>query len=328
MDYDDDIDQNEGETLSFVTDGDGRRLDVWLADRSGLSRSRVQSLIGDGRVELDGVRAQAKVKPQEGQTVIVTLPPPAPAEPEPEDIPLDIIYEDADVIVVNKPAGLVVHPAPGHDRGTLVNALLFHCHDLRGIGGVMRPGIVHRLDMDTTGLIVACKNEGSLQSLASQFQSGRTSKEYLALVHGDPGRISGTIRTTIGRDPADRKRMAANPPSGKSAVTHYRVEEHLGRTTLLRVRIETGHTPDTRPYGAYRAADSRRHALRQTLARRTASRLPQAADASRRRIRVRPSSRWTPHDFLRPRSDRHGRDDRAVQEQYSGGSVRQIGDEP
>jgi 23S rRNA pseudouridine1911/1915/1917 synthase len=169
-----------------------------------------------------------------------------PAEPEPEDIPLNVVYEDGDIIVVNKPAGLVVHPAPGHPTGTLVNALLFHCADLGSIGGTSRPGIVHRLDKDTTGLLVVAKHEQALRNLAEQFQDGRTCKVYLALVHGCPQRESGTVRTTIGRHPTDRKRMAADPPRGKPAVTHYQIEERLGKVTLLRVRIETGRTHQIR----------------------------------------------------------------------------------
>lgn len=237
----------EGELLTFVTDGDGRRLDVWLAEATGFSRSRIQGLMAFGHVEIDGLAAMPKMRPEAGRRVVVQLPPPVPAEPEPEDIPLDVVYEDSDVILVNKQAGLVVHPAPGHERGTLVNALLFHCHDLKGIGGTMRPGIVHRLDMDTTGLIVAAKNEESLLNLQTQFQEGRTSKIYLALVHGVPERRVETIHTYIGRHPTNRKRMAVDPPSGgKEAVTRYTVERDFGRTALLRVRIETGRTHQIR----------------------------------------------------------------------------------
>ena len=239
--------EESGAVLDFVADGDGTRLDAWLASRCAeLSRSRIQALIGEGCVTVDGAPASAKARPKAGQRILVAVPPPLPAEPEPEDIPLDVVYEDQDIILVNKPAGLVVHPAPGHYAGTLVNALLFHCADLRGIGGTARPGIVHRLDKDTTGLLVVAKHEQALANLAAQFQDGRTRKVYLALVHGVPPRESGTIRTTIGRHPTDRKRMAADPPHGKPAVTHYRIEQRLGPATLLRVRIETGRTHQIR----------------------------------------------------------------------------------
>ena len=240
--------EESGDVLDFVSDGDGTRLDAWLAARCApeLSRSHIQSLIRDGHVTVDGEPASAKAHLEAGKRILIVLPPPLPADPEPENIPLDVVYEDGDIIVINKPAGLVVHPAPGHPTGTLVNALLFHCADLGSIGGTLRPGIVHRLDKDTTGLLVVAKHEQALNNLAAQFQTGRTCKVYLALVHGSPQRESGMVSTTIGRHPTDRKRMAADPPRGKPAVSHYHVEERLGPVTLLRVRIETGRTHQIR----------------------------------------------------------------------------------
>lgn len=234
--------------------GDATRLDAWLAAHcEGLSRSRIQTLMEQGAVKIasGGTSTDVILSPRskviDGTVIEIAMPPPVPAEPEAQDIPLQILYEDAAVIVINKPAGMVVHPAPGHADSTFVNALLFHCGDLTGVGGVARPGIVHRLDMDTTGVMVAAKNEAALNSLAAQFQAHTTEKIYRALVHGIIERESGRIATPIGRHPIDRKRMMASPlRGGKPALSLWKVERRLKRTTLLDVRIETGRTHQIR----------------------------------------------------------------------------------
>ncbi len=232
------------EQIRLEYGGGASRLDAWLASQvETLSRSRIQVLLADGAITSNGNPITSKTKLPQGAEIIITLPDPAPAEPVPEDIPLDILFEDESIIVVNKPAGMVVHPAPGHDNQTLVNALLYHCRDLKGVGGVARPGIVHRLDMDTTGILVIAKDENSLNNLAGQFQSRTTEKTYLALVHGIPQMLSGRIESTIGRHPTDRKRMTVNPPhGGKEAITNWKIEKALSQTTLLKVKIETGRT--------------------------------------------------------------------------------------
>ncbi len=241
------------QTLELTYDGADGRFDSWLAAHvEDLSRTRIQALLDAGAVTADGRPLSAKSKPPAGSVIEIVLPDPEPAEPEPEDIPLNILYEDTSVIAINKPAGLVVHPAPGHSDGTLVNALLFHCRDLAGVGGVARPGIVHRLDMDTTGVLVVAKTEKALNDLAAQFQSHTTSKRYLALVHGRPARRSGTIRGAIGRHPRDRKKMCFDPPAGgKDAVTHWSVLRQFDALALLDVRIETGRTHQIRVHLAH-----------------------------------------------------------------------------
>jgi len=234
-------------SLTVPEEGAAGRLDAWLASQAaGLSRARIQALIKEGRVTCGGgaVKADAKLKP--GQVVEIAVPAPVPALPQPEDIPLDICYEDHDCLVINKPAGLVVHPAPGHYTGTLVNALLHHCKDLGGVGGVERPGIVHRLDKDTSGLMVVAKNDAAMAGFVRLFQTGGITKEYLTLVHGVPPKASGTVSGLIGRHPANRKKMAAVARNGKMAVTHYAVERRLGDITLVRCRIETGRTHQIR----------------------------------------------------------------------------------
>ena len=218
------------------------------------SRSRIEGLIKAGFVTVNGeTAAKAGMSVGADDVIAVTIPPPVPAVPEPEAIPLDVVFEDADILVVNKPPGLVVHPAPGHFTGTLVNALLHHCPALAGIGGVARPGIVHRLDQDTSGLIVVAKSEAAMAGLAAAFSSHRNvEKVYLAVCHGRPSLDAGRIENMIGRHPVDRKRMAVVERNGKLAITNWRVLGHSEKTrvSVVECRIETGRTHQIRVHMA------------------------------------------------------------------------------
>lgn len=227
----------------------GERLDCFLAGAlSGLTRSQLKKLIDDGSVLLANRAAKAGEKLKTGTTIEVRLPPPRPTMALAEAIPLRILYEDSHLIVIDKPAGLVVHPAPGHAGGTLVNALLHHCHDLAGIGGELRPGIVHRLDKETSGVLVATKDDATHLDLARQFKAHSITRRYLALVHGSMAQQKGTIDQPIGRHPSQRQKMSGTTRSGRRAVTHWRVvrryEEH--RLTLLEMTLETGRTHQIR----------------------------------------------------------------------------------
>jgi 23S rRNA pseudouridine1911/1915/1917 synthase len=227
----------------------GIRLDKWLASCTELSRSRLSSLITDGRVLLDGHPAETPDrKVRVGESYSVEVPPPVPAFPQAEDIPLDIVYEDADLLVLNKPAGMVVHPAVGNYEGTLVNALLAHCGaGLSGIGGVARPGIVHRLDKDTSGLLVVAKNDAAHHALSEQFAVHSLERRYKAFVWGIPEPAAGVIETQIGRSRADRKKMAVLKSGGKHALTQYRVLEVLhGGISLVECSLKTGRTHQVR----------------------------------------------------------------------------------
>jgi 23S rRNA pseudouridine1911/1915/1917 synthase len=233
--------------------GNGQRIDKWLSSLDGVTWSRmmVQAWIRAGRVRVDGREVKVNYRLKEGETVALSVPPVEEIHIEPEAIPLDVRYEDQDVIVVNKPRGMVVHPAPGNLRGTLVNALLAHCNDLSGIGGVIRPGIVHRLDKDTSGLIMAAKNDEAHQALAAQLKAHRVERIYAAVVYGEIPHDRGTVDAPIGRDPRHRQRMAVVHRTGKRAVTHFVVRERFRGATLVECRLETGRTHQIRVHMQY-----------------------------------------------------------------------------
>lgn len=237
-------------TLSVAAADAGARLDKWLADNAGdLSRTRVQALIHDGRVTgPDGIADDMSRKVRAGESYTLSVPPPTPARPEAEDIPLEVLFEDEHLIVLVKPVGLVVHPAPGHSGGTLVNALLHHCRgSLSGIGGVTRPGIVHRLDKDTSGVMVCAKSDIAHRGLAEQFQVHSIDRAYMAVVWGMPKARAGRIESRIGRDSRNRKRMAVVASGGKQAVTDYRVIRPIGAiAALMDCHLFTGRTHQIR----------------------------------------------------------------------------------
>ena len=238
---------NNMEPVVFTAEEKGQRLDVFVVERfPEFSRSHVQKLIEQGNVLVDGTVRKANYKLRGGEAVQVTVPQAEPISVEPEDIPLDILYEDKDIIVVNKARGMVVHPASGVYTGTLVNALLFHCQDLSGINGEIRPGIVHRLDKDTSGVMVCAKNDTAHLDLAEQIRTKTAHRTYWAIVHGNIKEEAGIIKGDIGRHPTDRKKMAIVRENGKPAVTHFKVLERFGEYTLVECQLETGRTHQIR----------------------------------------------------------------------------------
>ena len=231
----------------------GIRVDKYIADAEiGLSRSAAVGLIENGGVTVNGQRVNKKAKLKLGDTISVSIPDPIPYEAKAEDIPIDIVYEDNDLLVVNKPKGMVVHPAAGNYEGTLVNALLYHCGDsLSGINGVMRPGIVHRIDKDTSGLLIVAKNDKAHASLAEQIKTHSFTREYEAVVFGNLKTDEGTVDAPIGRNPNDRKKMCVTERNSKHAVTHYRVLSRYKGYTHIRCILETGRTHQIRVHMAY-----------------------------------------------------------------------------
>ena len=241
----------EQEKLIITEEYAGQRADVALAALLEVTRSNMQKLLEEGRAMKGTKVLKSNYKVKKGDEIIVTLPEPQPLDVQPENIPLDIIYEDDDVVVVNKARGMVVHPAAGNYSGTLVNALLYHCKNLSGINGVIRPGIVHRLDKDTSGIMICAKNDAAHISLSEQIQAKTAKRTYLAVVRGNVKTDSGVIETMIARDKNDRKKMAVVKEDGRIAITEYKVLERFGNYTIVRCKLRTGRTHQIRVHMEY-----------------------------------------------------------------------------
>lgn len=241
--------------FEFYVEDISDRLDRYLTDQfPDLSRSRIQKLIEQSYVQVNGkVCTSKKAEVEDGDRVTIEIPESQPLQLQPENIPLDILYEDESLIILNKPAGLVVHPSAGHESGTLVNALLAHCETLPGINGIQRPGIVHRLDKDTTGAIAVAKTEQAFHHLQEQFRVKTARRDYLAIVYGAPQQENGTVDQPIGRHPVDRQKQAIVPEEkgGRRAITHWHVKERLGNFTLMHFELETGRTHQIRVHSAF-----------------------------------------------------------------------------
>lgn len=236
------------EKLFFTIEKGGERIDKYLSEQlEDMTRSHIQKLIKENMVLVNGMTVKSNFKLSASDQIEVEIPELKEPDILPENIPLDILYEDQDILVVNKPKGMVVHPAPGHYTGTLVNAIMYHCKDnLSGINGVMRPGIVHRIDMDTTGSLLICKNDRAHQALAEQLKEHSITRKYHAIVHGRLKEDEGTIDKPIGRHPIDRKKMSVHCTNGREAVTHYRVLKRFQQFTYIECQLETGRTHQIR----------------------------------------------------------------------------------
>lgn len=246
------MNENGLQRLTVSPEDAGVRIDKYLAEQlPDITRSYLQKLLKDGSVQMNGKPVKASTKTAAGALIALTIPEPEEPEILPEDIPLDILYEDSDVILINKPKDMVVHPAAGHYTGTLVNALMYHCKgDLSGINGVLRPGIVHRIDKDTTGVLIVCKNDRAHNALAEQLKEHSITRKYRAIVCGNLKEDEGTVDAPLGRHPQDRKKMAIVRSGGKRAVTHYRVLERFGNDTYIECQLETGRTHQIRVHMA------------------------------------------------------------------------------